>query len=135
MIWAILALLGVPLWLCALGIAALVFRSRSLSHRVDNVAVRVLRPGHDRWRRGNGIWVANVFAWRGSPAAWAEDLVPVTSLVVRPATDDERTHLRRLGDEPVVAVLTSSAHETITVAAAARDRTALQGPYVTEHVA
>jgi hypothetical protein len=31
MIWAILALLGVPLWLCALGITAIVFRARGSS--------------------------------------------------------------------------------------------------------
>ena len=30
MIWAILALLGVPLWLCALGILSLVLRNRQL---------------------------------------------------------------------------------------------------------
>ena len=28
MIWAILALLGVPLWLCAAGITVIVFRNR-----------------------------------------------------------------------------------------------------------
>ena len=33
MIWAILALLGVPLWLCALGILALVYRNKSLRQR------------------------------------------------------------------------------------------------------
>jgi uncharacterized membrane protein YvlD (DUF360 family) len=30
MIWAILALLGVPLWFCAIGIFVLVFRNRTL---------------------------------------------------------------------------------------------------------
>lgn len=33
MIWAILAMLGVPLWLCAAGILALVYRNKSLRHR------------------------------------------------------------------------------------------------------
>ena len=33
MIWAILALLGVPLWLCAAGITMIVFRNRSLRER------------------------------------------------------------------------------------------------------
>lgn len=68
----------------------LVFRSRSLRHRGGNIPVRVLRPGHTRWTRGRGVWVANVFAWRGSPAAWTEDLVPVDSVQIRAATPSER---------------------------------------------
>ncbi len=129
MIWAILALLGVPLWFCALGIAVLVFRSRALRHRVGNIPVRVLRPGHTRWTRGHGVWVSNVFAWRGSPAAWAEDLVPVESVQVRPAAATERKPLRRLDEHPTVAVLTSPQGETLTIAVAARHRKALKGPF------
>ena len=33
MIWALLALLGVPLWLCALCVLALVYRNRGLRQR------------------------------------------------------------------------------------------------------
>ncbi len=33
MIWAVLAFVGVPLWLCALGISVLVFRTRALKGR------------------------------------------------------------------------------------------------------
>ena len=107
MIWAILALLGVPLWFCALGIGVLVFRNRALSHRPGNIPVRVLRPGKTRWTRGHGIWVSDVFAWRGSPAAWTKDLVPAKSVQLRTATATEHKPLRRLGDDPAVAVLTS----------------------------
>jgi hypothetical protein len=71
MIWAILVLLGVPLWLCAMGILALLLRNRGLRRRPGNVPVRVLR--RKRWSRGHGVWVSDVFAWRGSPAAWQED--------------------------------------------------------------
>lgn len=77
MIWAILLLLGVPLWLCALGILALVFRSRALRNRPGNIPIRVLRTGRTRWTRAQGMWISNVFAWRGSPAAWSEDLQAV----------------------------------------------------------
>src|SRR5512132_4168566 len=77
MIWAILALLGVPLWLCAIGIFALVFRNRTLRRRHGNLPVRVRRPGKTRWTRGHAIWISDVFAWRGSPAAWSEDLLHV----------------------------------------------------------
>ena len=45
MIWALLALVGVPLWLCALGILALAYRNRSLRKRYGDIAVRVQRTG------------------------------------------------------------------------------------------
>jgi hypothetical protein len=48
MIWAILALLGVPLWLCALGIWALLHRNKSLRQRHGDIPVRVLRAGKTR---------------------------------------------------------------------------------------
>ena len=69
MIWAILALLGVPLWLCALGILTAVVQNRKLRKRYGDIPVRVRRPGKKRWTRGHAIWVSDVFAWRGTPAA------------------------------------------------------------------
>ena len=93
MIWAILVWVGVPLWLCALGIGVVVFRSRWLRNRPGNIPVRVLRSGHQRWTRGHAIWVSDVFAWRGSPAAWAEALMQVTAVHDRPASPAEVTQL------------------------------------------
>ena len=58
MIWAILVLLGVPLWLCAIGILTVVFQNRRLRKRPGNVPVRVLRPGKSRWTSGHGVWVS-----------------------------------------------------------------------------
>ena len=55
MIWAVLVFLGVPLWLCAVGILTLVLRSRRLRARHGNVPVRVLRPGHTPWTRRNDL--------------------------------------------------------------------------------
>ena len=40
MVWAILALLGVPLWLCAAGIAIITFRNRGLRKRHGDIPVR-----------------------------------------------------------------------------------------------
>ena len=65
MIWALLAFVGVPLWLCALGIFALVYRNRALRSRHGNIPERVLRPGKTHWIRGHAVWVSDVFAWRG----------------------------------------------------------------------
>jgi hypothetical protein len=77
MIIAILALLGVPLWLCAILILVIVVRNRKLRKRHGNIPVRVKHPGKERWTRGHAIWVSDVFAWRGSPGVWNEDLVHV----------------------------------------------------------
>jgi hypothetical protein len=67
MIFAILALLGVPLWLCAIGILVILMRNRKLRKRHGNIPVRVKRLGKQRWTRGHAIWVSDVFAWQGSP--------------------------------------------------------------------
>jgi hypothetical protein len=133
MVWAVLALLGVPLWLCAAGILALVFRNRALRKRHGDIPVRVLRPGHTRWTRGHAVWISDVFAWRGSPAAWNEALVPAVGVRERPARDSELKKLHRLGDEPALVVLSTADGEAITVAAAARARAALLGPFAADH--
>jgi hypothetical protein len=61
-IWAILVLLGVPLWLCALGILAIFASNRKQRKRPGDIPVRVRRPGKERWTRGHAIWVSDVFA-------------------------------------------------------------------------
>ena len=131
MIWAILALLGVPLWLCALGILALLYRNKSLRQRHGDIPVRVLRAGKTRWTRGHAVWVSDVFAWRGSPAAWNEDLLRVTGARLGTLEAEERKKLHRLGDHPTVATLTPDVGEPVRVAVAAEHRAALLGPYGT----
>lgn len=129
MIWAVLALVGVPLWLCALGILALVYRNKSLRQREGDLPVRVLRAGKTRWTRGHAVWVSDVFAWRGSPAAWREDLFQVTAATVGALEPEESKKLHRLGDNPAVATLTPDVGEPVRVAVASEHRAALLGPY------
>jgi hypothetical protein len=130
MVWAILALLGVPLWLCALGIGALVFRNRALRKRPGNIPVRVLRHGKRRWTPGHAVWVSDVFAWRASPASWMEGLAQVTDASLHESIDPETMKkLHRLGDSPCVASLTLGGGEMIEVAARHDDRAALIGPF------
>ena len=132
MVWAILAAVGVPLWLCAIAILTLVLRNRALRMRPGNVAVRVREEGKRRWTPGHGLWVNNVFAYRGSPAAWKEGLLPVSAASARPASAEERKHLRRIGDEPVIATLTfedAGTKRQIDVAARESDGRVLLGPY------
>ena len=129
MIWAILAFLGVPLWLCAMGIFTVVFQNRRLRKRPGNVPIRVLRPGKNRWTFGHGVWVSDVFAWRGSPAAWREDLVQVSGASPRAAYAEERKKLHRIGDEPVIATFELAEGGTLEVASGAEHRSNLLGPY------
>ena len=129
MIWAILAALGVPLWLCAIGILLMLRNNRKLRKRPGDIPVRVLRPGKKRWTRGHAIWVSDVFAWRMSPAAWKEDLILVRGVSVRRASDTERKKLHHFADDPVVASLAPSKGEAVMVAARPESRPTLLGPF------
>jgi hypothetical protein len=128
-IWAILVALGIPLWLCALGILMLLLQNRRLRRRYGDLPVRVKLPGKKRWTRGHAVWVSDVFAWRASPAAWNEDLIKVNSAALRDAEHSEQKKLRRLGDDPVIATLAFSDGEVLEVAAEAARRSDLLGPF------
>jgi hypothetical protein len=131
MIWAILVLLGVPLWLVASGILVLLLRARQLRHRPANVGVRVHDPDKapaKGWKKGNALWVRDVFAFRGWPAAWSETLAGVSAATSRAPTDVEAHALRHL-DAPVIAVLTLDDGEVLEVAAAGESLELLLGPY------
>jgi hypothetical protein len=130
MIWAILAAVGVPLWLCAVGIVILLLRNRALRKRRGNVPVRVRRPGKKRWSPGHGVWLHDVFAFRGLPAAWKEALVWASDASVRAATDEERKKLHRIGETPVLVTLTLVDGETLELAARSEHKNDLLGPFL-----
>ena len=129
MIWAILALLGVPLWLCAIAISVLVFRNRQLRKRAGSVPARIRVDGKGRWHPGHGLWVHDVFAFRGSPAAWKEGLVQVASISVKTAGDEEKKGLHRLGDDVVVATFELVPKGSLELAARAEHASLLLGPF------
>ncbi len=129
MIWVLLAAVGVPLWLCAMGIVTLVLRNRALRRRPGNVACRLRVTPDGRWIRGHGVWVHDVFAFRGSRATWKERLLWAIDVEVRPATEDEARKLRAAGDHPVVATIAGTPDDgTIEVAAREEDELLLLGP-------
>jgi hypothetical protein len=129
MMWALLAAVGVPLWLCAMGIVTLVLRNRALRRRPGNVACRLRVTPDGRWIRGHGVWVHDVFAFRGSRATWKERLLWAIDVEVRPATKDEAKKLRAAGGRPVVATIAGTPDDgTIEVAAREEDELLLLGP-------
>jgi len=130
MIWAILALLGVPLWLCAITITVLVFRNRTLRKRSGDIPVRILRSGKKRWIRGHAIWVSDVFVWRASPASWNEGLEQVKDAAVHEHVDSQTAKkLHGLGDSPIVASITLVDGGVIDVATRPEHHSALMGPF------
>jgi hypothetical protein len=127
-IWAVLILVGVPLWLCAMAILALVFRNRTLRRRDGDLPVRVRAAPDKRWRRGHALWIHDVFSFRGSPAAWNETLDWVSATSAHRATEKESKGLHRLGDHPVIVALHLAGGRTLEVAARAEDSMRLLGP-------
>src|SRR4030095_7543680 len=103
--------------LIAISLLSLYSRNRKLRKRPGNIPVRVLRPGKKRWTSGHGIWVSDVFAWRGSPAGWDEDVLRVSGVAIHSADAQEREKLHRIGDDPVVASLALDDGATLKVAA------------------
>jgi len=127
-IWAILAMLGVPLWLIAIAILVLVFRNRGLRKRALDIPMRLRVDREGRWHRGHGLWVHDVLAFRGSPAAWQEGLLWVTGVTTRELTPDEVHKFRRL-DHPVMATFTVADGPTAEAVTARPHRERLFGPY------
>ena len=134
MVWAILALLGVPLWLCAAGIGIMVWRNRSLRKRHGDIPARVRWPLKTRWTRGHGLWVSDVFAWRASPAAWNDKLMQVAGVTLRSPTDEEQHKLRRLGEGVQIATLSGPNGDLLEVATGPEKSTALAGPFAADAI-
>ena len=127
MIWAVLAILGVPLWVIAGGIAYMFLLNRRLRNRAGDLPVRVRHASGKRWRRGHGLWVDHVFAWRSSPSGWAESLDLIRSADVREPSAGKTEGLRRMKD-PVIVVLTGDAR-AFEVACPAGMLAAALGPF------
>lgn len=129
MIWTLLLMLGVPLWLCVLGISVFIFRNRKLRKREGDIPARLRLPGRKRWMRGHAIWVSDVLAWRGSPAAWRDEYFHVSGVAAPSAGGPEGTSPRWLGDEPEVVELTTVDGRVLGIATRSVRRSALWGPF------
>jgi hypothetical protein len=132
-IWAILALLGVPLWLCAIGILVLVFRNRGLRKRAADIPMRLRLDAKGRWHRGHGLWVHDVLGFRGSPAAWNEALLWAAGGSPRELTSEEAHKFRRL-DQPVAATFTAMDGPAFEAVTTRSHLALLLGPFQQPHL-
>ena len=109
----------------------LLYRNGGLRHPPGNVPVRRHLPGKRRWSRGHGVWVSDVFAFRGSPAAWQESLLDAKGVTRRTPTEDETKKLRRLA-EPTVVTIVDGGDGLVEFATTANAESTLLGPFASQ---
>ena len=139
MIWALLAILGVPLWLVVGGLAG-AFWSRREFRKQPGVFAAKLRlesgsfPGFgERWPRVSSycLWVHHVLLVHKGLALMRTNPVPVA------AADGSAGHadpgdVKRLGDDPVLMRFLLD-DESVLLVSAPNDASALlQGPFTVE---
>ena len=127
MIWALLFMLGIPLWLIAGALGVEVYRNHRLRNREGNIPCRLRSKPGGRWTRGHGIWVHDVFSFRASPASWNERLCWVRQASLRQPHLDEATKLGRMTD-PIIAEFLLDDGTTVAVAAGDTRQGELTGP-------
>jgi hypothetical protein len=131
---ALLAVLGVNLWVIVALLAVVLARKRWVSHQPGAFkgAIRVVEgdvPGLGaRWKRGYGHWVREILVWTKSPFLFRNELVVADSLAgdARAAKPGE---VRRLGKHPTVVRLAADGGARIEVAASADGRERAAGPF------
>ena len=128
MVWAILALLGIPLWLCAVGLS-LILHNRALRHSPGSVNVRRRRADKSRWTRGYGVWVHDVFQFRGSLAAWATSLTPVRDVVMLLPSASDRKKLHRIDAGPAIVRMIDDGGNHVDFATSSARVLELLGPF------
>lgn len=102
---------------------------RSVRKRRGDIPVRVLRAGKTRWLSGHAVWISDVFAWRGSPAAWSEGLARVMAVTMVAADPPEPKRLHGLGDDPLVANMITEEGSKLRVAVASANHAVITGPF------
>jgi hypothetical protein len=134
MLIALLAVLGVDLWVIVVLLAVVLARKRWVSHQPGAFkgAIRVIEgdvPGlKAKWKRGYGHWVHDILVWTKAPFLFRNELVLAEALAgeARAAKPGE---VRRLGKHPAVVPLAVEGGAQIEVAASADGRERARGPF------
>ena len=125
MIWATLALLGIPIWLIAVVLVA-AFRNRNKVRRNPEVFEYKVQKG-DGWQRKKGYarWVSDVLIYHAGIALIRTDAFQITSTRILDPTD---LPSKGLGDNPTGLEVTYASGEAATFAVSAQDLEAALGP-------
>jgi Protein of unknown function (DUF2550) len=131
---ALLAVLGVDLWVIVVLLTVVLSRKRWVSHQAGAFkgAIRIVEgdvPGlGGKWKRGYGRWVREILVWTKAPFLFRNELVAADALAgdARAAKPGE---LRRLGKHPTVIPLTADGGTRIEVAVSADGRERAAGPF------
>jgi hypothetical protein len=134
MLIALLAVLGVNLWVIVVLLAVVLTRKRWVSRQPGAFkgAIRVIEgdvPGlKAKWKRGYGHWVRDILVWTKAPFLFRNELVLAEALAGE-ARAAEPGEVRRLGKHPAVVPLAVEGGARIEVAASADGRERARGPF------
>jgi hypothetical protein len=134
MLIALLAVLGVDLWVILVLLAGVLSRRRWVSHQPGAFkgAIRVVKgdvPGLGaKWKRGYGRWVRDILVWTKTPFLFRNQLV-LANAPVGEARDARPGEVRRLGKHPCVVPLAAEGDARIEVAVAPDAQEQVLGPF------
>jgi hypothetical protein len=134
MLIALLAVLGVNLWVILVLLAVLLSRRRWVSRQPGAFkgAIRVVEgdvPGlRPKWRRGYGRWVRDILIWTKPPFLFRNQLI-LADAPVGEARDARPGEVRRLGKHPCVVRLATEGGTRIEVAAVPDAQERVLGPF------
>lgn len=125
MIWATLALLGIPIWLIAIVLIA-AFRNRNKVRANPDVFEYKLKKD-DGWKRKKGYarWVSDVLIYHAGIALIRTDAFKISSIRILETTD---LPSKGLGENPTGLEATYAGGETAVFAVSAQDLEAALGP-------
>lgn len=125
MIWATLALLGIPIWFIAVVLIA-AFRNRNAVRSNPNEFEYKLKKG-DGWRRKKGYarWVSDVLIFHAGIALIRSEAVQVDDVEI---LDAMQVPANGLGDNPTGLLVRYADGKTVTIAVSEQDLDAALGP-------
>ena len=135
MIVALLAALGIPLWLVIAIAVHLVRQRRWVRSRPGTFGCAMRRTAgeaqdtSEKWRRGYALWVREVLAFRSGQSLSRESLFAVDGVGARGVRRASPGEVKRLGPEPAVIALRIAGGGAVEVAAHAEDRGLAVGPF------
>jgi Protein of unknown function (DUF2550) len=125
MLIALLAVLGVDLWVIVVILAVVLARRRWVSHQPGAFkgAIRVIDgevPGfRTKWKRGYGRWVRDILVWTKAPFLFRNELLLASDVRGGEVRAAKLGEVRRLGKHPAVVTLVIDGGARIEVVAPA----------------